>query len=219
MWFRAIALVLCAIAGPSWADTPVATPPAPAAQAPAAQPPAAQAPAKPKAGKKKQPPAPKPAPAPPAAAASGMPDREQQFIAMLNDAVSHYVAARTITLRSDVRQNLEVRVAKFMEDSQEAVNWTGVLRATHLTEQGDLAVRVEIAPDIKITTWNSNPFDRVDLTLVRQGTPLFAKINGMIVGTPVIFSATMLVYDVSTDDNAVERPTVIARFRDMNPVP
>ena len=147
-----------------------------------------------------------------------MPERQKSLVAMLQDANLRYQAAKTSAKRADERIRMQVGVASFMEESQDAVEWTGVLRESRTTREGDVWVSIEIAPLVTVSNWSSRAADREDLTLIRQGSILSKTIHETEVGQPIVFNATMLVYDVTDDDDMVAHPHLIARFKTIRPL-
>ena len=134
-----------------------------------------------------------------------MPDRERDLIAIFQDAASRYAKTRTAAQKSNVRLSLEVELSRFTQTDQLAHDWVGVIRTVHSTPEGDRWMAIEIAPDVIFSTFDSRFSDRFDLTLIRPYSKLWDPIETLKVGEPVYFDATMLVFDVSNDDDMVRR--------------
>jgi hypothetical protein len=147
-----------------------------------------------------------------------LPERERQLITVLREEQKRYRSVRDAPQQADVRMALEVRVADFMDVSQEATDWIGIVRGTHSTPEGDAWVVIEIAPGVTISTWTNRFVDRDDLTLIRNFSPLHRELNELKVDQPVQFSATMIMYDISSDEDMVLRPHIIARFHSVKSV-
>ena len=149
---------------------------------------------------------------------AAMPDREHALLDIFRDTAARYQAARTAKQKGDLRIAMEVRLARFMDESQEAKDWLGVVRAAHSTAEGDRWISIEIAPETALSTFENRFADKQELTLIRKYTPLWSVIDQIAVGQVVTFSATMLVFDVSDNDDMVLRPHLVARFSALKPM-
>ncbi len=149
---------------------------------------------------------------------TALPDRQREFLTILANAQQRYRSARTATAKLNVRLGLQVSIANYMEVSQEASEWVGVVRGTRTTTEGDLFLSVSVGPTISLSTWTNHLYDQGDLTLVRRGSQMFGVVKELKAGEPIIFSATLLVYDISDDDAVITRPSLIARFKSVRTV-
>lgn len=144
-----------------------------------------------------------------------MPDRERALIAIFGETARRYQVAHTAAQKSELRIAMEGRIATFMDASQDAKDWLGIVRATHSTTEGDRWVSIEIAPELALSTFENRFSDKEELTLIRKYTPLWHAVDQLVVGQAVKFSATMLILDIADNDGIVLRPHIIARFSSL----
>jgi len=146
-----------------------------------------------------------------------IPAREGALIAILSDAARRYERQRTTQQKADVRVSMEIAISKFMRESQEAEGWVGIVKTIRRTAEGDVWLGLAIAPDIMISTLQDRTQDREFLTLIRNPSPLWpVAAQGLAIGQAVVFDARMLIYDVSNNDGMIERPHIVARFRNLH---
>ena len=146
-----------------------------------------------------------------------MPDRERELIGLLNAAAAEYQAARTAKVKTDLRLGMELKVTAFMKQSQDAVDWLGVIHASHSTLDGDRWLSIDIAPDISLSTFQNHYADSDTQTLISRYAPLGHMVDQLMAGDVVKFSGRMMILDVTDDDAMVVRPHLIVRFKSIAP--
>lgn len=155
--------------------------------------------------------------APDADLPSNMPQRERSLVDILLSARKQYTASHAQDAAADARMQMQIRVMTFMRESQLATDWIGTVKSRGLTEDGRTWIAIEIADGIVITTWQSEKDDFTFSTLLRPHTAIFAAAQNAKIGTPIIFSATILNSLLSNDEEMVLRPQFIARFSQLKP--
>jgi hypothetical protein len=149
------------------------------------------------------------------AALPSMPEREHAFIELLVEARRQYEAASPGLARQQSRLETQIRLVRFMNGFQDIEDWVGIVRSSHTNREGDRSIRIEIAPGILVTTGDNRQNDPDLITLIEPHSPIYAAIDSLGVGQPVIFSGRMLTGRLSTDDDMMERPQIYARFSSL----
>ena len=148
---------------------------------------------------------------------SNMPQRERALVDIMLSARKQYTASHAQDAAADARMQMQIRVMTFMRESQLATDWIGTVKTRGLTADGRAWIAIEIADGIVITTWQSERDDFTYSTLLRPHTQTFAGSQNAKIGSPIIFSATILNSLLSNDDDMVLRPQFIARFTQLKP--
>jgi hypothetical protein len=143
---------------------------------------------------------------------SAMPQSERDYIKVLQDARSRFESVHTAEARKDARVAMQVRLHELLGLNHEARDWTGRIRDVRTLADQQKAIEIEIEPEITVSTWQSPFFDGQYATLIGPRSPLYKKLEGAGVGAPVKFSAILIGGRVSSDEEMVERPQVIAKF-------
>lgn len=73
-----------------------------------------------------------------------------------------------------------------------ATNWTGVIESVGANGEGKAHVTIDIADDLKISTWNNSFSDISDNTLIPTSSKFFDNLVSLKKGDPVTFSGTFL---------------------------
>jgi len=166
-----------------------------------------------------QPPAPPaPAPAPEAVIGSAkapLPQREADYIVIIQNARRQYAASKSIDARRNVRMAMQSTVHLYMGLSHRAQDWVGVFKDSKKNPEGSQSLEIEIAPGVTVATWDNPTADATSDTMLKQSSALGKLVYGLSIGEEVMFSADLLVSVVGNDDDMVLRPRVIARFSQL----
>jgi hypothetical protein len=144
-----------------------------------------------------------------------VPQRERDFIQIIEDARKE---ARVSHSLKDVRMGLQIRVMNFYQQSHELEGWQGTVKATHVTEDGDVWISIAIDDGITLTTSPTRAADRRYLTLLKGGTPLAKIAAGLKTGQPVLFTATLFRYVNDSDDDMINNPRLLGHFTSLKPL-
>jgi len=150
--------------------------------------------------------------APDAEGAANMPQRERDLVNILLDARRQFTASHATTSAADARVVMQIHVIGFMRESQVATDWVGTVKSRGLTPDGTAWISVEIADGITVATWQTPRDDQSSATLFLPHSKLFPIVQSAKIGSPVIFSGTILKSVLANDDEMVLRPQFIARF-------
>jgi hypothetical protein len=148
-----------------------------------------------------------------------IPAREKEFITIFTEARRQF-ASETRTAKREADQILlEQRIGAFMRRGQDVRDWVGVVRNHGMADKTHSWVEIEIAPDLVLSTLRNMSQDQDYQTLIPQYSPMSTVLNhDILMGQAVIFDASMLIFDVPDDRNAVERSKFIARFWKLRPI-
>jgi hypothetical protein len=165
-----------------------------------------------------KPPAPPPAAAdlPIGSAKAPLPPREADYIRIVQDARRQYMAARSVDGRRNARMALQTAVHNFMGLSHNAQDWVGVFKDTHKNPEGSQSVEIEISPGVTVATWENADSDATYYTLFQQRSPMGKLVSSLAIGDEVVFSANLIGAVISSDEDMVLRPQVIARFSKLD---
>jgi hypothetical protein len=141
-----------------------------------------------------------------------LPQREAEYIGIIQNTRRQYAAARSIDARRNIRMAMQNAVHNFMGLSHKAQDWVGVFKNSKMNPDGTRSLEVEIAPGVIIATWDNPASDTTYYTMIKQFSPLGKLIDDLQIGDDVTFSADLIGTVVSSDDDMVARPQVIARF-------
>ena len=162
-----------------------------------------------------------PAPAPQAVIGSAkapLPPREADYIRIVDDARRQYLSARSNDARKSARVAMQSAVHNFMGLAHSAENWVGIFKDTRKNPLGTQAVEIEISPGVTVSTWDNPASDATYFTLFQQTSPMGKLVSSLSIGDEVVFSASLLGAVVSSDEDMVLRPVVIAKFSKLEKI-
>lgn len=142
-----------------------------------------------------------------------IPQRELDYIAIIDKARKQYTASRSIDARRNTRVNLQIAVHDFMGLSHSAENWVGVYKDNRKANDGRVTLEIEIAPNVTIATWSNPTLDTGYDTLMKPFSDLGKTALSFAIGDEVVFSANLIGSVIASDDDMVLHPQVIARFK------
>ena len=97
-------------------------------------------------------------------------------------------------------------------ESQIATDWIGNVKSRGLTPDGEAWISIEIADGVTISTWQTERDDQSAATGSASMPSFFPAAQAAKIGSPIIFSGTILKSVLANDDEMVLRPQFIARF-------
>ena len=150
--------------------------------------------------------------APDAEPGANMPQRERDLVDILLGARKQYTSSHATSSASDARIGMQIRVMGYMRESQIATDWIGTVKTRGLTPDGEAWISIEIADGVTISTWQTQRDDQSAATLFLPHAKLFPAVQAAKIGSPIIFSGTILKSVLANDDEMVLRPQFIARF-------
>ena len=141
-----------------------------------------------------------------------LPQRDAEYIGIIQNTRRQYAAARSVDARRNTRMAMQSAVHNFMGLSHKAQDWVGVFKDSKMNPDGTQSLEIEIAPSVIIATWDNPASDTTYYTRIKQLSALGKLIDDLQIGDDVTFSADLIGTVVSTDDDMVARPQIIARF-------
>ena len=146
-----------------------------------------------------------------------MPQRERDFIGIVARAQDKLGSVKTDESRRSVRIEMQIDEANFAKQTQEAVEWVGIVQAAGTDRDGFAWVSVEIWPGIMLSTANSREVDPRDQTLIPAGTQIYQIASRLKTGQVVEFSANLIGGRLGTDEEMVRHPEVTVHFTSLKP--
>jgi hypothetical protein len=147
-----------------------------------------------------------------------LPQREAEYIGILQNTRRQYAAARSIDGRRNTRMAMQSAVHNFMGLSHSALDWVGVFKDSKKNPEASQSLEIEIAPGVVVATWDNPASDSTYYTMVKQFSALGKLIDGFQIGDEVVFSADLIGTVISSDDDMVARPKIIARFSKLQKI-
>jgi hypothetical protein len=143
------------------------------------------------------------------------PRRELDYLGLIEQARERYTAAHSVDARRYARLDMQIAVHDFMGLSHNAQDWIGIFKGSKQTHEGTVSLAVEIGPGVVIRTWDNTDLDTSYNTLMKPFTPVGKLAGGLQIGDTVMFSANLIGSVISTDDDMILRPQVIAQFQTL----
>jgi hypothetical protein len=141
-----------------------------------------------------------------------LPPREAEYIGIVQNARRQYLTARSIDGRRNARMAMQSAVHNFMGLAHNAQNWVGVFKNTRKNPLGTQSVEIEISPGVVIQTWDNPASDANYFTLFQQTSPMGKLVSSLNIGDEVVFSADLIGAVISTDEDMVLNPRIVAKF-------
>ncbi len=147
-----------------------------------------------------------------------LPPREADYIRIVTDARRQYLGARSVDGRRNARMAMQNAVHNFMGLSHNAQDWVGVFKDTKKNPLGTQSVEIEISPGVTVATWDNPASDASYFTLFQQTSPIGKLVSNLAIGDEVVFSANLIGAVISSDEEMVLRPQVIAKFSKLETI-
>jgi hypothetical protein len=147
-----------------------------------------------------------------------LPAREIDYIRLIDKARQQYAASRSVDARKNARMAMQVATHDFMGLSHNAQDWVGIFKDSKKTREGALTLEIEVAPGVTIATWDNANMDASYGTLLKTYTPTGKVAGALAIGDTVSFSANLIGSVISTDDDMVLHPQVIAQFTKLSKI-
>jgi hypothetical protein len=139
------------------------------------------------------------------------PRAEREFISIVTDGFVSFDKADTDLQQSEV---IRKRNKKICNDiGTRADDWTGVVTGVGANGEGKAWVEIEVAPNVRVQTWNNALSDAIDDTLISPGSSMFDNLVAMKEGATVRFSGEF----VRDDDACVQTTNVTQYFSGVDP--
>jgi hypothetical protein len=151
-------------------------------------------------------------------AKAALPQHESDLIAIFQNARRQYLAARSVDGRKNTRMAMQSTVHNFMGLSHSVEDWVGVFKDSKKNPLGSRSVDIEIAPGVTIATSDNPAADGSYSTLIKQYSPMGKLIDDFAIGDEIVFSADVIGAVISSDDDMVLHPQLIAKFRKLQKI-
>lgn len=147
---------------------------------------------------------------------------QQKLVDISRRMREKYSSAKNEIQKSQIRDERRMLLAQSAV-SFRVSGWTGQLADLDTNSDGLGIIRILIAPNVSVGTWNNALSDIGDQTLIQKNSPVYRKLAEMQIGETVTFSGSFLMSqedhfkEVSiTQDGSMEDPTYLFRFEDIN---
>lgn len=144
-----------------------------------------------------------------------IPDREREYVGIIDKARKAFQSAKSVDGRRAARAAMQIDTHNFMGLSHNAKDWVGIFKESKFLPDGKRSLTIEISPNVTIETGDNEFDDRVYETLIKPFMPIGKLIGDLSVGQPVSFSANLIGTVISSDEDMVLQPRVIAKFSDF----
>ena len=119
------------------------------------------------------------------------PDAQMKFVETVEKARTAISDAETDLQESVALRSRDKALCAILPKNK-AINWTGVIGRVGANGEGKAYVLVDIADDMKVSTWNNALSDFNDDTLSPTTSKFFDNLVALKKGDPVTFSGTFL---------------------------
>lgn len=116
-----------------------------------------------------------------------LPSDQARFIEAVTKARSQFIAAANELAAGGVRNNRQQAVCSALQGNYVS-GWIAKVAYQSTNGDGKGVITLELAPDLKVSTWNNAVSDFSDKTLIDPDTPLFKSLTTMKRGDIVRFS-------------------------------
>ncbi|RZS62210.1 hypothetical protein EV386_2531 [Xylanimonas ulmi] len=139
------------------------------------------------------------------------PQAEADFVATVTGASDQYGAVETDLQRSEVVRNRNATVCSATGGN--ATDWVGVVSDIGANREGKAWVEIELAPNVRVHTWNNALSDISDETLIDPSEPMFGGLVAMTKDQKVVFSGSF----VADDSSCVKTSNMTETFGALDP--
>lgn len=153
-----------------------------------------------------------------------MPDRQQQFIDILDDFAARYSQAPNEMAQGALRPQRAKAICSLMNRDWQVRGWLGKVKKMSSNNEGKGVIEISISPRISVKTWNNALSDIGNHTLLEPGSLPHTQAVQLRPGQNVEFSGTFLLGDKDclrelslTQRGSMSEPEWIFRFQTMTP--
>lgn len=140
-----------------------------------------------------------------------LPEAQKKFLALIDTASKQYTDAKTDLQRSEIVRS---RDSQLCSSTGMAFNgWVGTVLDVGANGEGKAYLEVEVAPSVKLQTWNNAYSDRTDKTLIPSGSALFDRLVKLEKGKKVTISGTF----IAADNPCIKTSNLTEAFRAADP--
>jgi hypothetical protein len=158
-----------------------------------------------------------------------IPAEQRAFQTTIETARSAYVSAPNDLVRGKERPKRGQAICSAMP-SPDVKDWVGTVYNVTSTNDGSGVFSVELAEEIWVSTWNNSGSETATglQTLIAADSPLFARLEGLREGEPVIFTGRFFMDNKGEDcfkefsltmDGSMSQPEFLFAFSDVRPAP
>lgn len=144
-----------------------------------------------------------------------VPDRERDYVMLVEKARKTYVSAKSVDGRRAARQTFQIDSHNFMGLMHHAKGWVGVFKQSKALSDGRRSLEIEISPGVTLQTSDNIFDDRAYDNMIKPYAPTAKSIADLSIGQPVAFDADILGAILSNDDDMVLQPRLMVRFSDF----
>jgi hypothetical protein len=144
-----------------------------------------------------------------------VPERERDYVALVEKARKTYTSAKSVDGRRAARQAFQIDSHNFMGLMHNAQGWVGIFKKSDVLANGRRSLEIEIAPGLMLQTSDNVYDDGAYENMIKPYVPMAKIIAGLSIGQPVSFNAEILGAVVSNDDDMVLQPRLMVRFSDL----
>ncbi len=140
------------------------------------------------------------------------PDAQIKFVDTVEKARTAISDAETDLQESVALRSRDKALCGILRNNK-ATNWTGVIGRVGANGEGKAYVLVDIAEDMKVSTWNNALSDFNDNTLIPTTSSFFDNLVALKKGDPVTFSGTFL----SSNNSCLSKKNLTNLFYGRDP--
>lgn len=151
-----------------------------------------------------------------------LPDKQTDFISLINDYKSRFASAGNEFQESALRDQRRAAILSAVGPQMRVQDWIGTLRQLETSIEGRGIITVQISPQVSVMTWNNSLTDAIYQTMIEKGTPSYAALMAMTVGDKVRFSGNFISAETDgvlegslTIRGAMTDPEFLFRFSDI----
>lgn len=147
-----------------------------------------------------------------------MPQRERDFLLIIGEARAQLGNAGTLNKRANVRIAMQLKLVNFVGADRDVKSWVGIVKEHGHTREGDVWITVEIGPDVTFSTVRELADDPEHVSLIRASSPVSEQLKHIAIGEKIVFSGTLVRYLITSDEEMINRPLILAHFTEIEPL-
>lgn len=126
-----------------------------------------------------------------AATASDLPSSQARFLATIDNYATQFRTAKNELQESSLRMGRGDAIVKMTGPALNVENWIGRITKLGTDGQDKAYIRVSIAPNIELVTFNMSALD-MQGTMIPPGSKLYSNLMGMAEGDEIRVSGTFI---------------------------